>query len=472
MIIFDYDERNRKGKLICDDEILTYIRNHFSVKNKGAEFANRSFKAKLSKQKIPDRIYAIQPSGNFDFGIYDEINNFLISEQLTEVTLTDNFVNNMKCGFDAEMVTDTLKYALRDYQAECIGKCLESGRGTVVSATGSGKSLMQAYLLENWKLIKGSLNAIIIVPGVSLVKQLCGDFEEYNVSFSFSPWTGQHEKQDTEVIIVNTELLCARFHDHKELLTVDILLRDECHGNKAQNEMTKIIQKVKTSNKFGFTGTLPKENIDRWKILGAFGPVIFEKSSKELIDEKFLTNVEVKVLKLNHNPKLRFGYKRELEYLEQSEERNRLITTIAKKLSNNVLILVNHIEHGNLLFDALRGSTKKVFYITGEMPVEERERITDLMETTNDIVVIAISKIFSVGINVKNLHYVMFTFGGKSFVRTIQSIGRGLRLHESKDKLIIFDFYDNSKYSTDHFEERKIFYDDEQIPWKETEIIL
>ncbi|MDW0322298.1 MAG: DEAD/DEAH box helicase family protein [Nitrososphaeraceae archaeon] len=470
--MFDYDDKNRKGKLICEEDILTYIRNHFSVKNKGADFANRSYKAKLSNRKLPSRIYAIQESGNFNFGIHGEILNFLRDEQIIDISSTESFDKRLKCGFTSEIVSDTLTYELRDYQAECIQTCVQSGYGTVVSATGSGKSLMQAYLLENWKLINGSLNALIIVPGVGLVNQLCSDFEEYGVTFSYSPWTGKHEKQDTEVIIVNTELLCSRFYDHKDLLTVDILLRDECHGNKAQNEMTKIIQKVKTPNKFGFTGTLPKENIDRWKILGAFGPIIFEKSSKELIDEKFLTNVEVKVLKLNHTRPMRFPYKREVAYLEQSEARNNFISTIAKKLSKNVLILVNHIEHAEMLFDTFRGALKQVFYITGEMPVEERERIIELMENNDDIVCIAISKIFSTGINVKNLHYVMFTFGGKSFVRTIQSIGRGLRLHESKDKLIIFDFYDNSRYSTEHFEERKIFYDDEQIPWKQTEIVL
>jgi superfamily II DNA or RNA helicase len=94
------------------------------------------------------------------------------------------------------------------------------------------------------------------------------------------------------------------------------------------------------------------------------------------------------------------------------------------------------------------------------------------MEQQTNIICIAMASIFSTGINVKNLHYILFVSGGKSFIRTIQSIGRGLRLHKSKNKLVLLDFYDNMKYSSDHIEFRKEFYDDQQLDWKETEIFL
>jgi len=367
---------------------------------------------------------------------------------------------------------------LRDYQKETVEKCLKFGRGTVVLATGGGKSLVQASLLENIKSSKGNLSCLLIVPGTGLVHQLIKDFTEYEVSFTFSGWTGEMDTkgnktsplQDTEVVIVNTENLCSQFGNYKHLVEVDYVLTDECHKTKFGNEMSKIISKIKTPNKFGFTGTLPKDKMDVWKIIGTFGPSIFEKNSKELRDEKYLTNTDVKVIKLIHPKVFKFGYKREVEYLEDLPERNQLIGTIASKLKKNVLILVNHLDHGRELFSYCDKHNKECYFISGEVPVDDRQKIIDFMERRDNIVVIAMSSIFSTGINVKNLHYVIFTFGGKSFIRTIQSIGRGVRLHDSKEKLVIFDICDNMKYSMEHLEERIAFYEEEQHTWTQTEI--
>ena len=106
------------------------------------------------------------------------------------------------------------------------------------------------------------------------------------------------------------------------------------------------------------------------------------------------------------------------------------------------------------------------------MLVEDREKVKKSMEEQDNIVCIAMSSIFSTGINIKNLHYIIFAAGGKSFIRIIQSIGRGLRLHKDKEKLVIFDLYDNFEYSTQHADERKMYYDEEQIPWKENKVSL
>jgi len=311
----------------------------------------------------------------------------------------------------------------------------------------------------------------LIVPGTALVSQLLQDFEDYQVSFTYSGWTGSMDKQDTEVVIVNTELLCSQFGNFKDLVNVDLVLRDECHGTRTENVVTKIINKIKTPNKFGFTGTLPKEKIDRWKIIGTFGEVIYEKNSKELRDEKYLTNVQVVMLKLNHPFTVR-GYKRELEIIQSDEDRHLAIKKLVKKMNKNVLILVNRIEHGDHLSEILQYDERETFFVHGGVSVEERADIIQKMENQDNIICNAISAIFSTGINIKNLHYIVFAAGGKSFIRTVQSIGRGLRLHESKEKLVIFDIYDNFKFSMAHADERKKFYDEEQIPWREVTIDL
>lgn len=477
MVTFDYNKSYRKGKLICDESILSFIRNHFSVKNPNASFIQKKLKLKGSNAKVPEREYAIQESGMFDLGLANEIISFLRSEQLNDITFTPEFNEIRKCGWGVQEVVDTLKYSLRDYQTETVLNALQSGCGTIVVATGGGKSLIQASILENWKLSKGSLKCLLIVPGVGLVNQLLKDFEEYGVKFTYSGWTGELDtkgnyvmpKRDTEVVIVNTELLCSQFGNFKDLIDIDLVLRDECHGSKQGNQITKVVSKIRTHNKFGFTGTLPKEKIDEWKIIGTFGPVIYEKNSKELRDEEYLTNVLIRILKLNHKNVVR-GYKKELQTIQDSEERHSVIRKLTTKMNNNVLIMVNRLDHGNNLLDALQIEGKETFFVHGEMPVSERAEIIAKMEAQDNIVCIAMSSIFSTGINIKNLHYIIFAAGGKSFIRIIQSIGRGLRLHSSKEKLVIFDLYDNFIFSTNHVEERKKFYDEEQIPWKEISI--
>lgn len=472
MITFDYDSSYRVGRLLCDESILTFIRNHFSVKDSGASFANMKLKSKGSSQRVPERKYAIQATGRFDMGMFEEIRVFLRDENLlTDVICTENFNRALLCGFGDVDVSDGLYYSLRDYQTETVKQCLKEGRGTVVVATGGGKSLIQASLIENWKLMNGTIKCLLIVPGTSLVSQLLNDFKEYKVSFTYSGWTGDMDKRDTEVIIVNTELLCSQFGNYKDLLNVDLVLRDEVHGNKASNQITKIVSKIKTPNKFGFTGTLPKDKIDVWKIIGTFGSVIYEKNSKELRDAEYLSDVQVIMISLQHEYKVS-GYKKELMVIQRDLDRHMVMRKIIKKMNKNVLIMVNRLEHGDNLFEALQFSNRETYFIHGGMPVSERALIIEKMECQSNIVCIAMSSIFSTGINIKNLHYIVFAAGGKSFIRVIQSIGRGLRLHESKTKLIIFDLYDNFKFSTSHAEERKIFYDEEQIPWREIEVNL
>jgi superfamily II DNA or RNA helicase len=190
-----------------------------------------------------------------------------------------------------------------------------------------------------------------------------------------------------------------------------------------------------------------------------------------LRDEEYLTNVEVVMLKINHPYTVR-GYKRELEIIQTDQDRHNIIKKIVKKMNKNVLILVNRIEHGDHLWETLQIEGKSTYFVHGEVPVETRSEIIQEMENNDNVVSVAISAIFSTGINIKNLHYIVFAAGGKSFIRTVQSIGRGLRLHESKEKLVIFDIYDNFKFSMAHAGERKKFYDEEQIPWREVEVSL
>jgi superfamily II DNA or RNA helicase len=461
--------------------INTILKRHFSVKNEAAKFL------KAKGRHMPDKKYAIDKTGKFDFGLYKEIIEFLKSEGFKTIEYTPEFKDHLRCGIGDCVLYDGFKYPHRDFQKEVVERCLKHGRGTIKSATGSGKSFCIASLIENiWRnRIARSFKAIVVVPGISLVSQLKGDFESYGVNFSYSVWTGTSKLQNTDVVIVNTENLISKIKDNEWVYDVDLLIVDECHRVTTTSKISKIANKFKTPNKFGFTGTLPKDQYECWKITGIFGPVLFEKSSKELRDENILTGVSIKMLKVIHPEHLipkkskkkdkspTEDYTNELNFIYNSKDRNELIRKIASKLTNNTLILVNHLEHGDALMEVMKSvKDKEVIYIKGDIDIESRMQSIVDMETNNNVVCIAMSSIFSTGINIKNLHNILFVSGGKSFIRIVQGIGRGLRLHENKEKLVIIDIYDNLKYSEDHALERKSIYIDEEIPWNDKDIIL
>jgi len=469
MITLDYKPSRRMGQVITDSDTLGILRNHFSVKNDGAVFAKRK-----GQRFVKDRKYVITPTGLFDFGFYGEIMKYLRDQQITDIQMTDDFKKRLICGKKVEF-WDDLKYTARYYQKDSILDGLKRGYGIFLLATGAGKSLAQALLIENYlrNFDRPNFKCLVIVPGLSLVEQLQKDFKEYEVTFTYSGWTGDNPLQDTQVVICNTQNLNSKFLENDWLIDVDLLITDEAHGVNSDSNLSKIINKIHTPNKFGFTGTLSDKLIDRWKTIGIFGPVIYEKSSKELRDENFLSNVEVHVIKLLHQNPHKFKYKQELEYLYENEKRNQLIGKLVDKLENNILIMVNHLNHGDNLLSVLSDRfCGRVFFVKGEMAVEERLKIIQMMEDRNDIICIAMSSIFSTGINIKNLPNILFVGLGKSYIRVVQSIGRGLRLHENKHKLRIFDVCDNTRYSTSHAEYRQNIYSDEEIQWKEKTINL
>jgi superfamily II DNA or RNA helicase len=159
------------------------------------------------------------------------------------------------------------------------------------------------------------------------------------------------------------------------------------------------------------------------------------------------------------------NYKNEIDFIQNNSFRNTIIQKLTNNTQNNVLILVDYIDHGQVIFDTLTKSlkNKEVFYIKGDVAISDRERIRKIMEDKSNVVCVAISKIFSTGINIKNLHYIIFGGGGKSKIKTLQSIGRGLRLHSSKKTLYIIDIADQLYYGVQHQNKRLEFYEQEKI---------
>jgi len=483
MIQFSYDPK--KGTGLLSGDLFEDIREAFSVKNEAAFFVRKRY-----GRFLPQRLYSITPTGRFEPGLYFEIRKYLTTKQYVGDVKTDDLLYDVikpskKWEKNTQYNTEVVPLALplRDYQEEIVKKALSIGRGTIVLATAGGKTLTAASLLTKLFLLHGSsFKCLYIVPDLGLVEQTTGDFKSYNVPFSVSKWTGNNPLDDNpgNVIVANLGILQSKNTDLSWIANIDALVVDEVHKIRKGNEVNKIIKLIKTPIRFGFTGTMPESFMDQWNIIGKIGPIIYEKHSHELRLENYVSNVQVQILKLRYSEdpfkdttvSSANLYREEQRFLMRSQFRNNVIGKLSCKLTNNTLILVDYIEHGETLYKTIKQlcPNKQIYFIRGEVEVTEREKIRALIENRTDVVVVAISKIFSTGINIKNLHFIVFACGGKAKIKIVQSIGRGLRLHKDKDKLIIFDIADEFKYSTAHMEKRINLYEKEKIQYSIKEI--
>ena len=479
MIQFELDKGNRA--IITGDEFAN-VREHFSVENKAAKFG------RYRGRFMPYRKYIITPKGRFDIGMYFEIRKYLKQTYKDiNISRSESFAMKAFPTVSIKHEVTKLNLELRDYQSAIVSACSQVGRGVVVLATAGGKTLTMASLIQriyDQQNIKRKFCCLVLVPDIGLVNQTHADFVEYGVSFKVTKWSGNNDLDLTSnVIVANMGILQSKKSDTSWLEFVDLLVVDEVHKLRAGNKINKILDQIQTANRFGFTGTMPEEQEDQWNIIGKIGPVLYEKNSFQLREEKHIAKAKVLLMKLHYNnaPQTSFDvnnfnpsdrYRQELDWLRSNEFRNDVITTLCGNMNNNALLMVDRIEHGQLLYNLLHTKLhdKKVYFIRGDVEVDERDRIRKLMEQQHNVICVAISKIFSTGINIKNLHYIMFCSGGKAKVKIVQSIGRGLRKHESKDKLIIIDIADQLHYGKQHMAKRIKLYKEENFNYDYQEI--
>lgn len=476
MITLDYDTGLKRATISGDVDIVKELTEHFSYENLGAKFARKMGRF------IPERSYLITPTGRYDEGL-----TYLLAEYIekefsgTEITITP-VLQSVLTPKIKDAVSANLNLELRDYQKDIVDLCIEKGRGTVLLATAGGKTLTFANLLQSIYNVsnKETWKVLLLVPDLGLVNQTYGDFQKYGVTFRFCKWTGTNEIDlGANVIIANLGILQSKNSDTDWVKFVDLLIIDEVHKLRRDNKINKLIKTIKTHRKFGFTGTLPEANCDQWNIIGKIGPVLFEKRSFELRQDNYITNAEAKIFNIQYNNPPRYKkedledpsawFRMEQDFLVENTFRNEFISKFCGGLNNNVLVLVDLIKHGEKIYSTVKTlcPSKEVFFIRGEVEVEDREKAKQIMEKQSNVICIAISKIFSTGISINNIHYIIFAGGGKAKVKILQSIGRGLRLHENKNKLVIIDIADQLKYSGAHSIKRLDLYKSERIIFQE-----
>lgn len=411
-------------------------------------------------------------------------------------------MNGIKRLIDPNINADTFeKWALgffegaeitpRDYQIETAYNILKFRKCLAELATSAGKTLISfltiAYMLEKGKAEK----ILMIVPNVSLVVQAHEDFHDYNYMNKIplkiqQIFAGQKIKSNKNIIIGTYQSLVKKNAEYFQQF--DAVLVDETHKAKS-NSIKTILQKCTSAQyKFGLSGTIPKEGtLDKLTLMSQTGPVISEVKASFLQNQGHIAKCVVKVIEMNYatdTQRLAFQELAQNKYdrkdvfsLEQnfvitSEARLDFVSSVISRVPRNSLVLFHRIEHGKKLYEKLRqNSDKRVYYVDGGTDKDIREEYKKKMEAGDEVVIVASYGTFSTGISIKKIHSIFFTESFKSEVIIRQSIGRGLRQHESKDKVLIVDFVDNIRtqewdnYLWKHGKARQSIYKQEKFDY-------
>lgn len=414
-------------------------------------------------------------------GLIEYVEKFAQEREYEVQYLYDNSNFEMSLHEAKEFIdTLDLKIEPRDYQVEAFTHAVRNHRSLLLSPTASGKSLI-IYLLIRWYRFTRS-KILLIVPTTSLVHQMFTDFESYGFdSKKYCHIIHSGKDKDTDKPIVITTWQSVYKMPDKWFSRYNVVVGDEAHLFKAKS-LTNILSKMQQCRyRFGFTGTLDGTQTHKLVLEGLFGPVKRVTTTKELIDQKHLSQFKIKCLVLRYPEdecKLiaKKKYKEEIDFLVASDKRNKFIKNLSLSLKGNTLLLFQYIEkHGNILYKIIQdeiSTGRKVYFVHGGVEAEDRENIRMLVEMENDSIIIASYGTFSTGVNIKNLHNIIFASPSKSRIRNLQSIGRGLRLGENKNGCVLFDIADDmshssrKNYSLQHFIERVKIYNDERFEYK------
>lgn len=459
--------------LIDDMGIAQELSEYFTFQVPGAQFMP-AFKHKVWDGKV--RLYNTSTQM-----LYSGLNNYVhifAKERDYEVTYEyDNSANEFSV-VEAKKFLKEQKFTLepRDYQIEAFVDAVRYNRGLFLSPTASGKSFI-IYMIMRWHLRP----TLLIVPTTTLVHQMYSDFESYGFKsekYCHKIYSGQDKNTDKPIVITTWQSIYKMRKDWFKQF--DVVIGDEAHLFKAKS-LTSILTKLEDCKyRYGFTGTLDGSQTHKLVLEGLFGPCQKVTTTKELMDQKHLADFKIKILALKYPDEIRqavvkMNYQDEMDFLVANESRNRFIKNLSLSLEGNTLLLFQYVEkHGRILEQMIKEEAKdrKVFFIHGGVKGEERDEIRGIVERERDAIVIASYGTFSTGVNIRNLHNVIFGSPSKSKIRNLQSIGRGLRKSDTKDSAVLYDIADDlswkskSNYTLKHLMERVKVYDEEKFDYK------
>ena len=464
-------------KIEADADIRRELGEYFTFEVPGFKFMPQ-FRNRVWDGKIRLFSYA---TGKIYTGLYPYILNWCkennvqvvdgtkIKDTKVDISKVDEFIKALKIPME-----------VRDYQKEAFIHAVQKNRCLLLSPTASGKSLI-VYLLTRFNQLRIKNKILIIVPTTSLVEQLYKDFKDYGYDsdrYVHRIYEGHSRDTDKQIIISTWQSI---YNQPKKWFgQFDMIVGDEAHLFKAVS-LTKIMTKLnKCKYRVGLTGTLDGTKTHKLVLEGLFGTVNKVVTTTELQETGKLADLKIFCLVLQHGKTERDflkdkNYQEEMDFLVTNSKRNKFIRNLVAGLQGNTLCLFQYVEkHGQTLKEMIeeKADDKKIFYVHGGVEAEEREKIRFITEKSDNAIIVASFGTFSTGINIRNLHNIVFASPSKSRIRNLQSIGRGLRLKDNNSEATLYDiaddisYNDKENYTLAHFRERINIYNEEDFNYE------
>ena len=470
------------------------IRDEVNVKIEGLDLTTRKNLVNRFKYEIPGARY--QPSVRL--GRWDGKVPFFQLGGSTYINLLPEILPYLdEHGYDVE-VEDTREYStnfafdqitedtfsniawpaghpragepimLRDYQVEILNNFLTHPQSVQEIATGAGKTIMTAALSRS---VEQYGRSIVIVPNKSLVTQTEDDY--HNLGLDVGVYFGDRKEwgrthtictwQSLNVLLKNTKNHEADCTIGEFIEGVVCVMVDEVHMAKAdalKTLLTGVFAHIPI--RWGLTGTIPKEDYARLSIFCSLGNVVGQLSASELQQAGHLANCHVNIVQLVDHVEYN-NYQSELKYLVETEERLDYMATLIRSVNEtgNTLVLIDRIATGKLLTERLDNAV----FVSGSTKAADRKEEYDEVAISSDKIIVATYGVAAVGINIPRIFNLVLVEPGKSFVRVIQSIGRGIRKAEDKDFVQIWDITSTCKFAKRHLTKRKAFYKEANYPF-------
>ena len=460
-----------------DPHVYYELSDQFTFEIPGAKFMpqyrNRYWDGKI-------RLFNVK-NGEIYVGLLDKIQKFCEDHEYTYEFLDNKFFGtpfevNENISYEGvkDYMTSISKYSPREYQVQGVSDALRHNRRLLISPTASGKSLMIYAIVRYY--VEKQQNTLIVVPTTSLVEQMYKDFADYGWdvgSFCHKIYAGKERETDSQVIITTWQSIYKLPRKYFERFSV--VIGDEAHQFKSKSLVSIMGKLGDAKYRFGFTGTLSGSQTHKWVLEGLFGPSYKIIKTDELMKKGHVASLDINVLLLKHPPNRFENFEDEVQYIITHNQRNNFIKNLALDLKGNTLILFARVEgHGEPLYNLINTNSninRHVFFVHGGVATEDREKIREITESENNAIIVASYGTFSTGINIKNLHNVIFASPSKSRIRNLQSIGRVLRKGSNKDRATLYDIADDISYKSrrnytlNHLIERIKIYNEENFKY-------
>lgn len=471
------------AKVTCDASIARELAEYFSFFVPGYQFMP-AYKMRMWNGKI--NLFN-QMNYSLYVGLIAYLKEFCESRNY-ELEFDDELKHkNAFSEQDCKKFLQSLKlpFEARDYQIAAIQNAVQNNRALLLSPTGSGKSLI-IYALSRYYNKK----TLIIVPTISLVSQMFADFKQYakhDSQFSVDRvchpiYSGQEKISNKKIIISTWQSIYKLSKNWFEQF--DVVIGDEVHLFKSKSLINIMTKLEKTKYRFGTTGTLDGTQTHKLVLEGLFNPTFSVTTTKKLMDNKQLADLSIECVVLKYDPNTIKAHKKdkyqdEIKFLIQNEKRNVFIRNLALSMTSNCLVIFQFVDlHGKVLYDMIceklqkQNSNRKVFFVSGATDADTREEVRRITENERDAIIVASSGVFSTGVNIRNLDNIIFASPTKSRIKTLQSIGRTLRIGDHSDTAKLFDIVDDmtdkshKNFAIKHFLERVKIYNEEKFKYK------